>query len=159
MRRTNLRNLITPNQCALDESAPTISTKPNEHFDQRPASDDFQRIMLKAVDEAFSSLGKRARKLIYFHLKNSFGVTRESIPADIGKFAWALEEIFGPGARLLEIQIMKQLYKKIGTRIKYYPKQENLTFVEYLETTHILLGVLTSTKRPMPDEYYDYKFC
>ena len=159
MRRTNLRSLITPNQYTFNESAPTISTKPNEHFDQGPGSDDFQRIMLEAVDEAFSSLGKRARKLIYFQLKNSFGLTRESIPAEIGKFAWALEEIFGPGAGLLEIQIMKQLYKKIGTKIKYYPKQENLTFVGYLETTRIFLSVCTSTKRPMPDEYYDYKFC
>lgn len=159
MRQKNLRSLITPNQCAFDDNTPTISAKPQEHFDQEPASDDFQRIMLETVDETFSSLGKRAKKLIYFQLENCFGMTRESIPAEIGKFASALEEIFGPGSRLLEILIMKQFHKKIGTGIKYYPKQENLTFVEYLETTRILLFVRTSTKRPMPDEYYDYKFC
>jgi hypothetical protein len=155
----NLRSVITSNQYVFDDMTPTISIKPQEHLDQEPASDDFQRIVLETVNETFSSLGKRTKQLIYFHLKNSFGMTRESIPVETRKFAGALEEIFGPGARLLEIQMMKQLHGKIGTEIKYYPKQENITFVEYLETTRILLSVRSSTKRPMPDEYYDYKFC
>lgn len=159
MRLKNMKNLNTPNQYAFEDNRPTITAKPHEHPDQGFSAEDFQRIMLETVDETFSSLGKRAKQSIYFHLKNNFGTTRENIPAEIEKFASALEKIFGPGAQLLEIQIMKRLHKKIGTRIKYYPKQKNLTFVDYLETTRILLSVCTSVKRPMPDEYYDYKFC
>ena len=155
----NMKNLTTPNHYAFEDSRPTIAAKPHEHFDQGFSAEDFQRIMLETVDETFSSLGKRAKQSIYFHLKNSFGTTRENIPAKIEKFASVLEKIFGPGAQLLEIQIMKRLHKKIGTRIKYYPKQENLMFVDYVETTRILLSVCASMKRPMPDEYYDYKFC
>ena len=155
----NLRSVITSSQYAFDYNTPMISIKPQVHLVQEPTSDDFQRIVLETVDETFSSLGKRTKQLIYFHLQNRFGMTRESIPAEIGKFAGALDEIFGPGARLLEIQIMEHVHEKVGTRIKYYPKQENLTFVEYLETTRILLSVRASAKRPMPDEYYDYKFC
>lgn len=148
----NMKNLTTPNQYAFEDNRPTIT-------DQGFSAEDFQRIILETVDETFSSLGKRAKQSIYFHLKNSFGTTRENIPVEIEKFASALEKTFGSGAQLLEIQIMKRLHKKIGTRIKYYPKQKNLTFVDYLETTRILLSVCTSPKRPMPDEYYDYKFC
>jgi hypothetical protein len=159
MRLKNMKNLTTPNQYAFEDKRPTITAKPNEHLTQGFSAEDFQRIMLETVDDTFSSLGKRAKKSIYFHLKNSFGTTRENIPGEIEKFATALKKIFGPGAQLLEIQIMKRLHKKIGTIIKYYPKQKNLTFVDYLETTRILLSICTSVKRPMPDEYYDYKFC
>jgi hypothetical protein len=155
----NMKNLTTPNQYAFEDNRPTIAAKPHRHLDQGFVAEDFQRIMLETVDETFSSLGKGAKQSIYFQLKNSFGTTRENIPVEIEKFASALEKIFGSGAQLLEIQIMKRLHKKIGTRIKYYPKQKNLTFVDYLETTRILLSVCTSVKRPMPDEYYDYKFC
>jgi len=154
-----MKNSATPNHYALEDNRPTITTETHENVDQGLSAEDFQRIMLETVDETFSSLGKEAKKSIYFHLKNSFGTTRENIPAEIEKFANALEKIFGPSAQLLEIQIMKRLHKKTGTRIKYYPKQKNLTFVDYVETTRILLSVCTSVERPMPNEYYDYKFC
>jgi hypothetical protein len=154
-----MKDLTTPNHHAFEDNRPTVIAKPREHLDQGSAAEDFQRIMLETVDETFSSLGKKAKQSIYFRLKNSFGTTRENIPTEIEKFATAIEKIFGPAAQLLEIQIMKRLHKKIGARIKYYPKQKNLTFVDYLETTRILLSVCTSAERPMPDEYYNYKFC
>ena len=43
-----------------------------------------------------------------------------------------IEKTFGLGARLIEIQIMKRLYERIGHALEYSPKQEGLVFTEYL---------------------------
>ncbi len=154
-----MKNLTVSNQYAFEVNATPITVKPHESLGQGFADDDFQRIMLEAVDETFSSLGKRTKQSIYSQLEKTLGTSRKNIPVEIEKFTSGLEKIFGPEAQLLEIEIMKHLYKKIGSKFKYCPKQKNLIFIEYLETTHAFLSTNASEKKPMPNEYYDYKFC
>jgi hypothetical protein len=57
---------------------------------------------------------------------------RQNIPYRIEEFTDAIEKIFGNGAKILEIQIMKCLFKKVGYKLKHYPKRENITFTEYI---------------------------
>jgi len=89
--------------------------------------------MLEAIDEALSFLGESAKRAIYYHLEEKFKIRREEIPLRIDDFAEAIEEIFGMGAKIIEIQIMKSLYKKIGCNFKYVPKEKNLLFTAYLK--------------------------
>lgn len=70
--------------------------------------------MLGAIDEALSSLGDSVRQSICFHLERSFHIKKDEIPYRIGAFAQAIEGIFGVGANMLEILIVKKLYEKIG---------------------------------------------
>jgi hypothetical protein len=59
-------------------------------------------------------------------------MNRQDIPYRIEEFTDAVENIFGSGARILEIQIMKCLFKKVGYTFKHYSKRQDITFNEYV---------------------------
>lgn len=92
---------------------------------------DFDKLLLKSVDEELSSLGESAKQAIYFHLEKRFNVKKQEIPLRIEAFADGLEKIFGLGANFLEILIMKQLYEKIGGVFKW-DESTDFTFAEYV---------------------------
>lgn len=147
------------NQRAFEVCLPMIAIEPHNDFIETLPAESFQKIVLEAVDETLSLFGEKAKKSIYSKLKEDFGITKQDIPIEVEKFIAALEEIVGPGAKLLEIEMMKRLYKKIGPNFKYSPRQKNLTFAEYLTATRVFLSMQSSARKPMPNEYYEYKFC
>jgi len=93
---------------------------------------EFNVLLLEAIDEALSSLGESAKKVIYRHLEEKFMIEKGQIPFKIEEFSDALEDIFGMGAKIIELQIMKNIYKKIGGNFRYSPKDGNLLFNAYL---------------------------
>lgn len=155
----NVKNLAMSNQRAVEVYSPAATVDLRSDLGETFSAEDFQRIMLKTVDEILSLLGKKAKQSIYSQLEETFKITKQDIPLEIERFTAALEEIVGPGSTLLEIEIMKHLYEKIGPEFKYSPKQKNLTFAEYLTATRAFLSMRNSARRPMPNEYYEYKFC
>lgn len=94
---------------------------------------DFEKILLEAVDEGLSSLGRSSRRAIYFHLEKSFNVKKQEIPFKIEVFADAIEKIFGGGANSLEIVIMKRLHKKTEEVCELH-ESTDLEFTEYVNT-------------------------
>lgn len=107
---------------------------------KQSSTKSFQQILLEAIDEALASLGENVKTSIYFHLEESFSVKRQDIPQKIDDFSDALERIFGPGARHLEILFIKRLHAKIGVTCKW-PTHEwplckwivpEMTFQEYV---------------------------
>ena len=76
---------------------------------ESPCSHDFKELLLEAVDTALSSLGNSSKQAIYFYLEKNFTVKKQDIPNKIEEFITAIEEIFGHGAKILEIEIMKHL--------------------------------------------------
>ena len=102
------------------------------NIDYHP-DDEFNLIMLEAVDEALSFLGESAKRAIYYHLEEKFKIRREEIPVKIDDFAEAIEEIFEMGAKIIEMQIMKILYKRVGRSFKYVPEEKDLLFTAYLK--------------------------
>ena len=94
---------------------------------------NFEKLLIEAVDNAFSSLGDSCKQAIYFHLKDCYNVSKHEIPYRIEDFADALEKIFGPGAKLIEIEIMRALFTKVQD-FSYSPKQEDLSFTNYVKT-------------------------
>lgn len=93
----------------------------------------FRTLLLEAVDESLSTLGEASKKAIYYHLQESFNIARQEIPEKTDEFAFAIEKMFGEGAKLLEIQIMKGLYKKTHGTLKHYHRKEELSFTQYLQ--------------------------
>ena len=75
---------------------------------------DFEKILLSAVEEGFSSLGDSSKQAIFFRLETSYQVNREKIPTNLTEFKDALEGIFGPGAQYLEKTITRRLHEKLG---------------------------------------------
>jgi hypothetical protein len=92
----------------------------------------FEEHLLEAIDDGLASLGELAKKAFYYNLEKTFNINRQDIPCKIEKFTYALERIFGIGAKILEIQIMKCLYKKVGYTFKSYQEPANLEFIEYV---------------------------
>ncbi len=91
----------------------------------------FDRILLEAIDEAFSTLGDSVKQSIYFHLEKKFKVAKDAIPDSLGVFEDGLEKIFGEGSRFLEILIMRKLYEKVGKPLKL-DEDKQLVFAEYV---------------------------
>ena len=125
------------------DAAVTIKLEPtftirlnNKKVDSSKAN--FDSLFLEAVDSTFSMLGDSNKQALYFHLKNSFGVSREAIPHHIEVFANMLEQVFGQGALLLEAQIMETLQRKVP-RFRFSPKQGELSFLDYLESLRSFL--------------------
>ena len=103
----------------------------------------FNKLLLRAIDESLNSLGKSARQSIYFHIKNKFSINRKEIPGNLQEFQEGLETIFGTGARLIEILIMKNLHSKIGCPL-VMKKSEHLEFIGYVnESKQNYLGNVT----------------
>ena len=92
----------------------------------------FEKLLLEAVDEALSSLGDSSKQVVYFHLEKTFKLNRQDIPHKIEEFADAIENIFGYGAKLIEILIMKRLYEKVKGVVEFEAEHENLIFSQYV---------------------------
>ena len=80
---------------------------------------DFNEMLLAAIDEALSSLGKSVAASVYFHLEKKVNIKSLDIPKKISEFSDALEKIFGVGARTLEILFMEKCYSKVKVRYKW----------------------------------------
>jgi hypothetical protein len=94
----------------------------------------FDKILLRAIDEALNSLGESVRQAIYFHIENKFSVARDEIPENLLQFQGGLKEIFGAGAQFIEISIIKNLHMKIGCP-QITVKNKKLEFAEYVDAS------------------------
>jgi hypothetical protein len=92
--------------------------------------DDFDKILLSAVDEGLCLLGNSPKQAILFHLENPFQIKEENIPSNLKQFRRALETIFGPGAAYLENAILKRLHDILGLEFK---ESKNADFLECIE--------------------------
>ncbi|MBT0160408.1 hypothetical protein G4O51_10545 [Candidatus Bathyarchaeota archaeon A05DMB-2] len=91
----------------------------------------FDGLLLRAIDEALNSLGKSVGQAIYFHIENTFGINRTQIPENLQAFQEALEKIFGAGARLIEVQIIKNLHVMTGNSLVM--KRSEFEFIKYVD--------------------------
>ncbi len=90
---------------------------------------NFEKTLLRAVDDGLLLLGETPRKAIYYHLNEKFQLERENILEEIEEFAQALNAIFGSGAGLIEKFIVKELYH--GLKFHFEEKM-NFEFADYV---------------------------
>lgn len=74
----------------------------------------FNEILIESVDEVLAAIGGSVRCAIYFYLEKNLGVSKGQIPYRIDELMDTLENIFGVGARHIELQLIKQLQAKTG---------------------------------------------
>jgi hypothetical protein len=98
---------------------------------------NFEQLLLEAIDDCFSGVGESEKRTIYFHLEEEYKISKPDIPHRIKDFTEAIEDIFGFGAKLLEIRIMKNLFRKMDHGFLYHPPQEGLEFTKYIEIARI----------------------
>jgi nucleoside-diphosphate-sugar epimerase len=97
----------------------------------------FEEALLEAIDKGLSWLGEKEKQTIYFFLETNYNISKHDIPYRIKDFAEAIEDIFGLGAKLLEIRIMKILFTKMGYSFPYLHTKEGLEFTKYIESARI----------------------
>lgn len=110
-------------------------TSPKNEAEKKTMS--FEELLLEAIDEGLSLVGESPKQVVYFHLEKTFKINRQDIPYKIKEFTDAIEKIFGNGAKILEIHIMKCLFKKVSSTFKHHPKQTNLEFTEYISAVKL----------------------
>jgi hypothetical protein len=93
--------------------------------------DEFEKVLLEAIDDGLSALGESVKQAIYYHLERSFNIKKEEIPTRMIAFTQAVENIFGVGANFIEILIMRKLYEKVDGTFKWN-ESEGFGFPEYV---------------------------
>jgi hypothetical protein len=113
-----------------------------------------EEIVLEAIDEGLSSIGENCKKSIYFQLEIGHNLNKQEIPFRIKDFSEAIENIFGSGAKILEIRILKILFRKMGYINPKFHTQESLDFTQYIEAAranrNYLLRTQTQLSTPNP---------
>jgi hypothetical protein len=100
-------------------------------FGQLAKRSKIDRLLVSAIDEALTYPGESVKQSIYFHIEKQFKVARNEIPENLEEFQVGLEKIFAASACFIEIQIMKNLHKKIGLPLKM--ESEKFGFVDYVD--------------------------
>ncbi len=93
-----------------------------------PTKQNHQSAILFAIDEA---LPQNAKYAIYHHLKTNFGIEKAQIPLQVEAFADALQQVFGDGAKLIEIYAIRKL-SVCFSGFSYKPKTDDFVFSEYV---------------------------
>ncbi|MBS7646253.1 MAG: hypothetical protein QXK93_00160 [Candidatus Bathyarchaeia archaeon] len=96
---------------------------------------EFERALIEAVDEGLLMLGESGREVVYFRLRHSYAINKENIPSHPEIFIECIRKIFGSGAKVIEKNIAKILYRKLGLE---YVEKKNFEFLEYLKEAKML---------------------
>jgi hypothetical protein len=94
-------------------------------------SSGFDEFFLEAIDQTFSMLGTNAKQALFSFLENKYNLNREDIPSRLGDFVDGLEKIFGTGASVLELEVMKTLRHRVPSFV-YVVESSDLSFESYL---------------------------
>lgn len=105
---------------------------------------DYEAAILAAVDNALPN-DKSTKHAIYHHLETNYGIKKAQIPLRIEAFADAVEQTFGPAAKLIEIKILENLGKSFKA-FSYETKNKELFFADYMTT---LLSYMETLRYPV----------
>jgi hypothetical protein len=113
----------------------------------------FEEYLLAAIDEAFNSIGEKCKETIYHHLEKKYKLNKNDIPDRIEDFLESIEGMFGLGAKVLEMRIMKNLYQKIEFPFPYLFNKESLDFVNYIKSVRNIFDaysilILSNNREP-----------
>ena len=97
---------------------------------QKSTEDEFKAAIIETVDDSFSSFSNIDKEAIYLRLEKAFKIKKQEIPSKIEAFVDAIEQIFGVGAKLIEIRRIEALHKRIPEFV-FFPKESDVVFKEY----------------------------
>jgi hypothetical protein len=112
------------------ETQETLSFEITSSVDKNSSRLVFEQLVNETINNVFSSLGTIFRQAIYDCLEKKYKLKKSDIADHAMEFSEALEQIFGGAAALLEVQIMRKLYRKVP-QFKYCP-EGTLIFPDYV---------------------------
>ena len=108
----------------------TICTLELSSKNQKPNENKFEVTVIEAIDESLGAFKNLNKQEIYSHLENRFGIKKQEIPSKIEDFADAMEQMFGIGAKLIEIRIIRAIHKRVPEFV-FTPRKGAVFFKEY----------------------------
>ena len=105
--------------------------------EQKP-TEELNVAIIETVDGSFSSFSNLDKETIYLRLENAFKIKKHEIPCKIETFVDAIEQIFGVGAKLIEIRMIELLHKRIPEFV-FFPKKGDIDFKEYVASLRAFL--------------------
>ena len=99
---------------------------------RKPLKNQIDMKIMEAIDESLASFGDSVKQAVYFQLQSNYNVPKREIPTKMEEFAEAIEAIFGIGARLVEMKIIKTLHSKVNGFV-YVPKDEDFMLKDYVQ--------------------------
>jgi hypothetical protein len=115
-----------------------ITSKPALNFE------DFNNLLIIAIDKTLSSLGEKPKSAVYLYLEKALNLPKCEIPDRVDEFSFGLEGLFGLGARFLEAGIIQSLQIEAEVVFKVKPPNiqfsPNLTVNQYVHFIRKILG-------------------
>ena len=105
---------------------------------KKQTEDEFKVAIIETVDESFASFSNLDKQAVYRHLENAFKIKKQEIPCKIEGFADAIEQMFGVGAKVVEIKIIEALHKRIPEFV-FFPRKGAIGFKEYVASLRAFL--------------------
>jgi hypothetical protein len=106
--------------------------------EQKTCEDKFKTTIMEAIDESFSSFSNSDKERIYFYLENTYKIMKTQIPRKIENFTNAIEQMFGIGAKLIEIKIVEAVHKRVKD-FAFFPRKGDIYFSEYIASLRAFL--------------------
>jgi hypothetical protein len=127
----------------MTETALAEPACPTRLYERKHDENELDTEILKVIDESLASFGESVKQVVYFQLQTNHQVNKQDIPCRIEEFASTIEEIFGIGARLIEMKIMETLCAKTEGFL-YIPRSKDLLFKDYVQSLRSFRANLTS---------------
>ena len=105
---------------------------------QKTGKNKFETTIAEAVDESLSSFKNLDKQKVYARLENAFEIRKQEIPCKIEDFANAMGQMFGVGAKLVEIRIIEAVHKKMP-EFMFTPRGGAVVFKEYINSLRAFL--------------------
>ncbi len=74
---------------------------------------------MESIDRSLGAIfGESGKRVILYHIKRQCGFEADEIVQKSREFADALEKIFGIGAQIIEVNILRNVYRDFGLDYK-----------------------------------------
>lgn len=95
------------------------------------AMETLNDLLIKAVDETIKQVfNEDGTQVIYSYLGNNSHLKRKEIAEKPEAFSAGLKRLLGSGAPVIEILILKNLYRKVGLK---FEEKEGYEFTDYVK--------------------------
>ena len=107
--------------------------------EQKQTEEEFKAVIIESVDESLASFSNLDKQAVYLHLEKTYNIKKQEIPSKMDNFADAIEQMFGIGAKLVEMRIIEALHKRIPEFV-FFPIKREIGFKEYLASLRTFLS-------------------
>ena len=89
----------------------------------------FEDALNWAIENIFVELG--GKEGIYRYLETNYGIKKDEIAFKLEVFANAINQTFGPAAKIIQIKIIERLHTRF-VDFSYTPNDNDLNFLDFL---------------------------